>query len=129
MNVQGNSVEIAECISRDRSRDEFERRVMSSGQFRNKIGWNKKSPEEYVREWKERARVGGMYVPRPDHVNARGIKDGVMIDKLFELGTVISQNSTDETFTLLTVDGKEKVFPKRDVCVYDSAQRLSLIHI
>ena len=85
VSIQGNSVEIAECISRDRSRDEFERRVMSSGHFRNKIGWNKKSPEEYIREWKERARVGGMYVPRPDHVNARGIKDGVMIDKLFEL--------------------------------------------
>jgi len=45
-----------------------------------------------------------------------------MIDKLFELGTVISENAKDETYRLLTKDGKEMEFSKEDVCVYDASQ-------
>lgn len=59
VSVQGHSVEIAELVSRDRSRDEFKKRVVSSSRFRDKIGWKEKSTEEYLREWKERAKVGG----------------------------------------------------------------------
>eukprot|EP00940_MAST-03C_sp_MAST-3C-sp2_P001921 g1921.t1 len=115
----GHIMGIEDYIAKDETRAAFLKKFKESATFRSAIGWDEKPQETYIKEWKERARTGGRYVQPRDHVNEKGVHDGLMCTHLYELGSFVGFEG-DKKVRILKKDGKEAVFDKKtETCVYD----------
>ena len=83
----GHIQAIEEYIAKDETRVVFEKRLKEEESFRKMLGFTKHTVEEYLHEWRERAKTGGQFVQPADHVNEKGVHDGLMCTNLYELGT------------------------------------------
>jgi len=117
----GNIQPIKSYIANDETRAQFEVKMTTSATFRKELGWTKKPVEVYLKEWHDRAKTGGKFVPAPDHVNEKGVKDGLMCTNLYEVGEIM--DLVGETGTKIkTKEGKEVVFDtKTETCIWDKS--------
>jgi len=67
----GHIQAIEEYIAKDETRVAFEKQLTEDESFRKMIGFTKHPVEEYLHEWKERAKTGGQFVQPADHVNEK----------------------------------------------------------
>jgi len=112
---------IEDYIAEDETRRAFEKRFRSDASFRRRLGWDKKSVDEYLKEWKERAKTGGKYVQPRDHVNEKGQKDGQMCADLYELGEIVSEDEKTGKIKIRTLKNKVETFDPSETCVYDQS--------
>ena len=102
----GHIQAIEDYIANDETRVVFEKRLKEEESFRKMLGFTKHTVEEYLHEWRERAKTGGQFVQPADHVNEKGVHDGLMCTNLYELGTWCSsvefENVTLSCFCYVT---------------------------
>eukprot|EP00940_MAST-03C_sp_MAST-3C-sp2_P001669 g1669.t1 len=111
----GHIMGIQEYIANDETRVTFLKRFKESASFRAEIGWDKRPVEDYIKDWKEKIEK----VKPADHVNEKGVHDGLMCTHLYEIGSFVGYEG-DEKVRIMKKDGKEAVFDKKtETCVYD----------
>ena len=117
----GHIQAIEEYIAKDETRVMFEKRLKEEESFRKMLGFTKHTVEEYLHEWRERAKTGGQFVQPADHVNEKGVHDGLMCTNLYELGTLVSLDDGGKC-TVETIEGKKVQFDKKtETCIYDAS--------
>ena len=63
----GHIQAIEEYIAKDETRVVFEKRLKEEESFRKMLGFTKHTVEEYLHEWRERAKTGGQFVQPANH--------------------------------------------------------------
>ncbi len=107
-------VSVGECLQNDDYRKQFKRKVRNNEDFKNNVvGWSKKPVEEYLREYDERSRVGGVYVPSEASFCPSLYTKGVLLTEKTE------EEDSDQIFIETEEGAKVKVNRKLDTCPWD----------
>jgi len=111
-----------QVVKNDKQRDIFLKRLKNDEHFRTvTLRWTKKSVDEYVKSYKARAKCPGMFLKEKGSYNKKTKERKFQTCTMYKLGHLVKKSSDGKTYTVRMENGKNKDFPKTDVCQYDES--------
>ena len=109
-------------VKNDKFRDQFLDKLKNDEHFRTvTLGWTSKSVDEYVKEYKARAKCPGDFIKAKGSYNKKTKERKFQMCTMYKLGRLVNKSADGKTYTIKTEGGADKEFPKNEVCQYDKS--------
>ena len=110
------------AVKNDKFRDQFLNKLKNDEHFRTvTLGWTSKSMDEYVKEYKARAKCPGDFIKEKGSYNKKTKERKFQTCTMYKLGRLVNKSADGKTYTIKTEGGADKDFPKNEVCQYDKS--------